>query len=242
VINTIRPGEPGATAVVLLTRGRVLVVALRGSSVIDQVPVPRDLLVAGGSVCDAVMLAAGRLALASTNGRLGVFAVPGGRELEGRVVSAPGFLSAWSGDNLIALGDPDGTVQLLNASTLAVVRSSKVLAEGIIDIQGNTAGSLLAAQSHNHVAVLAVPELFAVGHTQALNGLGSVAFEPSGSTLLLGIDVAFTGGGNEASLRSWPLCTVCAGPPAKLGAAAATIASWGAGIGAAPSGFVPHDR
>jgi TIR domain len=237
MINTVRPGQPGRTAVVLLAGGPVLIVALERASPTSEVPIPHDLLRDGGSVSDAVMLSAGRLALASTNGRLDVVAIPGGNELDGRIVAAPGYLTAWSGDGVVALGGPDGTLQVLNANTLAVERSSKVLGEGIEDLESNSTRSLLAAQSRNHVAVVGIPHLFAVGHTEALDGLTSIAFELTGSTLLLGIELDL-GFSTEAAVRSWPLCNACAGTPAQLLNAAKHVASDGASSGTIAQ-FVP---
>jgi hypothetical protein len=224
VINTIRPGEPGRSTVVLLQDGHVMVTTLSGRQATVAVPVPKDLSNAGGVITDAVMVGDSRLALASTNGRLDLVAFPDGREISGRIVSSPGTLVAWSAGGRIVLGEQDGTVQMLNAKDLAVTESRKVLSEGIIDLEGNAAGSLIAAQSRDQVVALAVPELFAVARTPATVGLGSIAFDPSGNDFLVSTDVAFFNGGNEASLVSWPLCAVCSGSVAAIRTAALKLA------------------
>jgi hypothetical protein len=221
-IDTIRHGERGQSAVVLLRDGRVLLVSLAGPPSEISVRLPLDLLEHSGAPTDALMLDARELAVASTNGSVDLLAYPGGEEIRHRQVSAPGALTLATGGRGLVLGEQNGAVEVLN-DDLAMLDSRKVLAAGVIDLEPNANGRLIAAQSGSEVVVLAIPALFAVAHTGVIGGLGSVTFAPAGGSFLLSTDITFTGGGDESSIISWPLCSICSGTPRQLRAAAAAL-------------------
>lgn len=221
-IDTIRRGIPGRGAVALLRDGRVVFVSLIGAGGDVSIRLPADLSSNSGVPTDVLMLSSREIAVASTNGSVDLLGFPRGEELRHGQVAAPGGLTLAAAGGRLVLGEGNGTVEVLNAG-LARLQSREVLGEGIIDLEPDSTGSLLAAQSLDQVVVLALPQLFAVAHSGPIAGLGSVAFDPMGASFLLSTDIAFIGGGNEASLIRWPLCASCAGTPPELRAAASAL-------------------
>ena len=223
-IETIRPGEPGHSALVLLADGHVMLAALSGQQKPKNVAIPGNLDRAGDEISDVSMVSSDRLALASSNGRVDLVDLAHGREIEGRVVSPPGDEVLWSDDGKIVLGDNDGTIEILDASDLAIRASRKVLAEPILDLEGNASGSQIAVQSSgSHIVVLAMPQLFTLAHIGGIQDLGPVTFARTDQDLLVSSNTSFMGGADEALLISWPLCTLCSGSAAALRAAAAAL-------------------
>ena len=223
---TIHPGVPSHSALALLSDNRVLLVALSGPEKPTPIPLPADMLAGGAELTDAAMLNDGtRVALANSDGYLDLLTLPGGHELARRKVAGPGNLVLLSVAGHIALGTGEGTLELLDPDTLTVTQARTVLGEGIIDLEADPSGSLIAVLSRQHAAVLSIPELFALAHTGALQALGSVTLDASGEEMLLSQETAFLGGGDQASITTWPLCGVCAGSPRALRAAAATLST-----------------
>jgi hypothetical protein len=238
-IETIRPDTLEGGTVASLRDGRLMFVPLAGAGGNVNIGLPADLSADGGELTDAVTLSSGDLAAASSNGSVDVLAFPGGRELRHARVAAPGDLSLAAAGGHLVVGEGDGTVEDLNEQ-LVMLQARRVLAEGIIDLEPDAAGGLVAAQGGGQVVVLSLPQLFAVAHTGPVSGLGSVAFDPTGTSFLMSTDLAFFGGGNEASVVRWPLCTSCTGTPGELRAAASALSQPSSRGG--PGQFLPVRR
>ncbi|MGA9316208.1 MAG: hypothetical protein WBV77_16465, partial [Solirubrobacteraceae bacterium] len=238
-IETIRPGIPGRGTLASLRDGRLIFVALAEAGRNMVIRLPADLSGDGGELTDAVALSSGDLAVASSNGSVDLLRFPGGRELRHAEVAAPGDLSLAAAGGRLLVGEGDGTVEALNQE-LVVLQARRALAEGIIDLEPDATGSLVAAQGGGQVVVLSVPELFAVAHSGPVAGLGSVTFDPTGTSFLMSTDLAFFGGGNEASVIRWPVCMSCAGTPGALRAAASALSQPSSGGG--PGQFLPTRR
>jgi hypothetical protein len=167
-IETIRPGIPGRGTVASLRDGRLISVALAGAGRNMAIRLPADLSGDGGELTDAVTLGSDDLAVASSNGSVDLLRLPGGRELRHAEVAAPGDLSLAAGGGRLLVGEGDGTVEALSKE-LVVLQARRALAQGIIDLEPDATGGLVAAQGGGQVVVLSVPELFAVA---CLVGLG----------------------------------------------------------------------
>jgi WD40 repeat protein len=213
-IAMIHPGRPGASAVVIPTsRRQILIASLRkGDTAPRAVPLPTEFPHGGAVVSDAVMLPGSVIAASDTAGYVVLTDARGG-DIAARRLAPLGVNSlAVTGDGHLLLGGGDGSVKMLDPVTLAVEASRQVSREGVSGLSTDPAGRLVATVvASGEVVVLESSHLYAVAHTIPLPGLNSIAFSKEGKELVMGTDVAVLDGTHRAEFVTWPLCEACLG-------------------------------
>jgi WD40 repeat protein len=225
-IYAVHPGQPGASALVIPAYTRnAFDVPLQGGRK-TSVELPGDVHAGATQLSDAIELPgrSHRLVTAASDGYLDLLAYPSGREVRRRRVAPPGPLSlAVAGDGQLLASGSDGLVRLVDSRTLAVERERRVLPAAPSLVVTSPSAKFAAVFSPDDVAaVLALPSLDPVSRIGPIDALNSVAFSGD-RTLLLGADLHWITGGDEASVTSWPLCAPCAGDAERLRGMAASL-------------------
>lgn len=225
----IHPWRPGVSALAVTSGrdlNRALEVPLNGSPPTAMV-IPRDLYSGSTQLSDALALPGSptRMVVAGTDGYLSLLAFPSGRELLRRRVVATGPISlSLAADGRLLTGNADGTVRLLDPRTLKTERSRPVFAPSPTLVATDASGGAAAAFGAGGVAVvLDLPSLSPTTELPAVRALESVAFDGD-RRLVLGADLRLIGGGDEASVVSWPLCRACGAGAERLRAIGARLA------------------
>jgi WD40 repeat protein len=213
-IAMIHPGRPGASALVIPTsRRQVLIASLRDREAAPRaVPLPAKFPHAGAVVSDAVMLPGSVIAASDTAGFV-VLTDAHGRDVAARRLAPSGGNSlAVTADGDLLFGGGDGSVKMLDPETLAVEASRQVGRQGVTGLVTDPAGRFVATVfGTGEVVVIESSHLYAVAHTIPLPGLNSIAFSEGGKELVMGADVAVLDGTHRADIVTWPLCEACLG-------------------------------
>ena len=229
-IYEIGPGRPGVSTLVVLANARDAIDVALADGQRTTIELPPDVIGGATQLSDTVELPGSRprLVTATTDGYLDLLSYPSGKELRRRRVAPPGPVSlALSGDGHLLASASDGIVRILDPQTLAIEGSRRVLSAGPSLISTNMAGTLAAVFSGGGEAVvLDLPSLDPITHVNSIEALVSVSLE-GGRSLLLGSDLHYIGGGDQASVTTWPLCRACGGSPAQLRVRAAGLAEPG---------------
>jgi hypothetical protein len=226
-VYAIHPGRPGVSALVILEgANRALDVPLDGGRS-TSVELPDDTRAGATQLSDAIELPGSppHLVTAATDGHLDLIAYPSGGELRRRRVAPSGPIAlGLSQDGRLVSSSGDGVVRIHDPRTLTTEASRQVFPPGPSLVTTDASGKLAAVfAGGGEAVVLELPSLDPITHDGPIEALNSVAFGGDHG-IFLGADIHLIGGGDEASITSWPLCIACAGGPARLRATAAALA------------------